>query len=246
MTNQAAQTSSPFWDKINADYVARGGVIRPEVWSQQPKGPGRPQRTTVPRPPGFRGGRTKLEPNAADREMRRRYEEDKVSLSVIGKENGLSPSGARKAIVRAGGTIRSRKEGSRLKFDRRVTPEEEALFERRYVDGESAKEIALSVGLDVNMIRRILAARGVKIRDRAAAQKLAQRHRRKIKDDQAQELRRLYEAGESLNALALRFGFTREQVTQAVQESGAVMRTRSEAVRKSNSERHNQPGEQTA
>lgn len=228
---------SEFWDKINADYQARGGVVRPEVWRE-------PRHRAAPAPGSRRGvgGAPRRATSETDQDMRQAYEAG-ASLSELAAKFGGSRTGAGRAVVRAGGVLRSRKNGIRMKRSRIVLPEEEAEFCRRYQGGESTQQIGRDAGLDPDLVRRILVARGTQIRTRSEAQMIAQRHRRKITDEISQQMRARYDDGASIVGLAKQFGFHRKQVTQALAESGATMRSRADAVRLSNKNRHNQPGE---
>ena len=227
------------WDAINANYVANGGVLQPEVW-------GAPRRNAARRAPGSRkgvGGRKPAQATASDWELRRRYEEGE-SVPDLVRSTGGSKTSIRRSIERAGGSFRSRSEAVRLAIGVNLTDQAVQDLVRRYGEGESAKELADALGIDVQRVRRELLAQGVEIRGLSAAQVLIQRRKRSITPEQGQELRRRYEAGESRLELSKSTGIGYKSLKLALEEAGATLLTRAEAVQRANSKR-NQPGGST-
>lgn len=221
---------SEFWDKVNADYVAAGGEIRPEVWGQPARPANRgPVRFKEGVAQDWRHGAEPVLSPVQDREAREMYESGK-SCAQVAERFRIGKNTARDAILRAGGEMRQTgRRPNKLSADQRTE------LTKRYAAGESLTPLSEDYGISRTTAARVVRAEGGEVRGRAESMQVAQKDRpnkrKKLTDEQAQEIRRRYEARESLMQIGAVFGMAHKDVGKVVVAQGGTLRSRSEAQR---------------
>lgn len=157
---------SEFWDKVNADCNERlklegsPDYVAPVAEPVKPRGRGRNDNGPMPA----------FKPEQ-DREIRAKYEAP-GSVNKLAQEYGVAPLTIRRAIVRAGGRMRSTSESLKLTRGPHLTAELRAEIVKRYVAGESSTYIAREHNISSFMVVELVRSAGEHVRTPSEAAKL--------------------------------------------------------------------------
>lgn len=226
---------SAFWEQVNADYVARGGVPQPEIWpdykgpKEKPKGRGKGQPRGLPQ--HWDHGRPRNLSPRQESEAAARYAAGEPS-PALGREYGVGPNAILRAVRSVGGEVRTRKTATRLAKSRLLAPEQEIELVRGYADDlKSVRDLSVIFGIGKSAVYRILQDHKVPTRSIAQAQKIAKQRNPRWSPEQARMLRRRYEGGASLADLVREYGGARTGITSAIISAGGTIRDRATAIR---------------
>lgn len=204
------------WDAIRANYVANGGEERPEVWHGTPRKVAKePKPAAAPKAPSERKYvQPALNPDQ-DREARKLYE-DGATCPELAAKYFVAVGTIRKAILRAGGTLRTRKDAAILSKSVVLTDADKDAMVAEYQTGKGLYYLRDTYKVGVPRVREVLQERNIPMHPDGA--------RRKHTPEQEQEVRRVYESGLSMKATAERLGFPVSSTRESLLRAGGTLR----------------------
>jgi DNA invertase Pin-like site-specific DNA recombinase len=212
------------WDAIRANYVANGGEERPEVWrGTTGKKAKEPKPAAAPKAPTERKYVQPALTPEQDQEARKLYDGGATCPELAAKYF-VAVGTIRKAILRAGGSLRSRKDAAILSKSVVLTDADKDQIVALYKSGKGLYYLRDTFKVGVPRVRELLADRGVPMHPDGG--------RRKHTPEQEQEIRRVYESGLSMKATAERLGFPVSSTRESLLRAGGTLRESKFANRK--------------
>lgn len=157
------------------------------------------------------------------------YESGQSTIQIA-EQFGLTAPTVKWAVVRAGGTLRTRKGAMQLAYqtgrrrkDLTVSAETKAGLAKGYQDGKTVDQLVIEFDVSSRTLYHVLRVQGVAIRNPD--------YSRFDSPERDGEIRRLYESGANTHELGERFHLSAHAVSAAIRRAGGTMRTVSEARR---------------
>ena len=155
------------------------------------------------------------------------YEAGQSTIQVA-EQFGLTAPTVKWAVVRAGGTLRTRKgamqlayQSGRRKKDLTVSPETKAGLAAGYQAGKTVRQLVTEFGTCSKTLYQVLREQGIPIRNSD--------YTRFESPERDGEIRRLYEGGTNTHELGEQFHLSACAVNRAIRRAGGTIRSVSEA-----------------